>query len=334
MSWLAAVNMPMSVVTDFFARVLLGLMTTLIFFFSIFLHEFGHCLVAKRERLEIREILLYPFGGLSRFKRPPDNSQVEFLVAIAGPATSFLVSFLFLIFWFVSNATDLSILTPIFSLLFLWNLLLAVFNLFPGYPLDGGRIMRAVLWKRGNNLNEATVLSGKAGQIIGVGLIIVGLFIALLRGDFFTGLWTVIVGVFLFDAAKEVIKEIDRLDETKVGQVMSLPISVAPDDNVLHFVDNILPKHRLTTFLVAKERALYGVLLLEDLKKLEKSKWHKTKIAKVMRGITADYFVESDFLLADARELMKNNGIGALGVIDSEGNLVGYLQRGKIRRIK
>jgi CBS domain-containing protein len=176
-------------------------------------------------------------------------------------------------------------------------------------------------------------LTGKAGQIIGIGLIVIGVLVILFRADIFTGLWTLIVGFFLFDAAAGIIKEIERSEGTKVGQVMSPPYSVSPDDNILHFVDNILPEHRLTAFLVAKERELYGVLTLQDLKKLEKSEWHKTKVADAMRPIAPDYFVESDFLLVEARELMKHNGVGALGIIDAEGYLVGYLQRGKIRKV-
>jgi CBS domain-containing protein len=255
-------------------------------------------------------------------------------VAIAGPATSSLISLFFLGLWLISNSLNFTILTPLIFLLFFWNLLLAVFNLFPGYPLDGGRVLRAILWKRGNNLNEATILTGKAGQIIGICLIVIGLIIVIGRADIFTSLWTVIVGFFLFDAASGVIRESTRQEDVKVGEVMSPPFSVSLDDNIRHFVDNILPQHRLSAFLVAKDREFYGVLLLEDLKQLDESKWHKTKIAKIMRPVTPDYFVESDFLLNDAKELMKHNGINALGITDADGNLVGYLQRGKIRKVR
>ena len=332
MSWLTATNIPNSIVEDTLTKFAFGLITTLVFFFSIFLHELGHALVARWEQLEVREIVLHPFGGLARFKRPPDNARAEFRIAIAGPATSFIISLIFLGLTIFSNSFGSNAVAPLLFLLFFWNLLLAVFNLFPGYPLDGGRVLRAVLWKRGKDLNEATLLTGKAGQIIGVGLIVIGLIIALFRGDFFTGLWTVVVGIFLFDAAKGIIKEIGRLEETRVAEVMSPPFSILPSDNILHFIDNILPIRRQTTFLVAQDRQFYGVLTLEDLKNLEKSEWHKTKVQDVMRPITADYFVEADGLLSDAKEIMRGNGIGAVGVVDEEGNLVGFLQRGKIRR--
>jgi Zn-dependent protease/CBS domain-containing protein len=334
MSWLTATNIPNSIIAETSTKIIFGFMTTLVFFFSIFLHELGHSLVARMEHIEVREIVLHPFGGLARFKHPPDNAGAEFRIAIAGPVTSFLISIIFFVIWIFSNVAGLSVLTPFVFLLFFWNLLLAVFNLFPGYPLDGGRVLRAYLWKQGKDLNEATLLTGRAGQIIGVGLIAVGAFIALLQGDFFTGLWTVVVGIFLFDAAMGIIKEVGKLEETRVAEVMSPPLAVAPTENILHFVDNILPLRRQATFLVAKDRQFYGVLTLEDLKSLERSEWHKTKVQDVMRPIATEYFVEADAFLSDAREVMRQNGIGAVGVVDGDGKLVGYLQRGKIRRVK
>lgn len=333
MSWLTAVYIPSSMVEDIFAKLILGFVATLIFFFSIFLHELGHCFVARMEGVEVLEIVLHPFGGLARFRRAPDTPRAEFRIAIAGPATSFLLAVFFMALTGISNSLQFDALTPLFFLLFFWNLLLAVFNLFPGYPLDGGRVLRAFLWKRGKDLNEATILTGRAGQVIAGALMVVGSLITLVRADI-TGLWTVLIGFFLYDAAKAIIQETNEAEMIRVSEVMSLPYPISPDDNILHFIDNILPVKRLTTFLVAKDKQLYGVLTLEDLKDLERSRWHKIKVQEVMRPITQDYFVELDSLLTDARELMRHNGVGAVGVIDENGELVGYLQRGKIRKIK
>ena len=138
-------------------------------------------------------------------------------------------------------------------------------------------------------------------------------------------------GLFLDDAAKSIIREINDFENVSVEEVMALPVSIAPETTVLHFVDNILPMYRQTIFPVAKNRQLYGILSLEDLKALPREAWHIKKIQSVMRPITTDYFVESTTLLTEAREMMRSNGIGALGVIDTKGNLVGFLQRGKIR---
>ncbi|CAN5642621.1 site-2 protease family protein [soil metagenome] len=312
---------------------ILGLLMTLLFFVSVLLHELAHAFAAKMENVEVVEIVLHPFGGLARMRYAPDTPRAEFRIALAGPAASFLLSIGFFILMAISNSLGLTVLAPLFFFIAFLNFLLAVFNMFPGYPLDGGRVFRAFLWKRGKDLNEATALTGRLGQIIAIALIVFGIFIAVFAGNFPTGLWTVLVGLFLYDAAKEIIKQIDNLENRIVEDVMQLPVSVEPDSTVLQFVDRILPLHRRTIFPVAKQRQLYGFLLLEDMKQLPRDDWAKTKILDVMRPVTADHFVEHDFLYTDAKEIMRVNEIGALGVIDKKGNLVGFLQRGKTKKI-
>jgi Zn-dependent protease/CBS domain-containing protein len=321
-----------SMVDGLFTSLVFGLITTLILFASILFHELAHAFVARWENVDVLEIVIHPFGGLARLRREPDTPRAEFRIAIAGPVASFLLALVFVALSAGFNTLGKNILAPLCFWLAVWNFLLAVFNLFPGYPLDGGRILRALLWRRGKDLTEATILTGRFGQIIAVVMIGFGLFALLFRGDFINGSWTILVGFFLFDSARSIISELTDFENLSIEDVMTLPAPIEPDINVLHFVDNILPLHRRTIFLVAKDRQLYGVLSLEDLKKLPREAWHIKKIRSVMRPITADYFVETGSPLSEARALMRVNGIGALGVIDADGNLVGFLQRGKIRR--
>jgi len=316
---------------NFLTSFIFGLLTTLIFFASIFIHEFAHAVAARMESIQVIEIVLHPFGGLTRLRHEPETPRAEFRIAIAGPVASFLLALVFAGLMALFNSFGTNVLAPLFFTLCLLNFLLAVFNLFPGYPLDGGRVLRAYLWRRGMDLNEATALTGRFGQIIGVVLIFFGVFIALLRGDFFTGLWTILVGLFLFDAAKGIIGQVKVYEKLIVEDVMTLPVVVKPEMEVSQFVDNILPLYRQSIFPVAKERQLYGILTLEDLKKLPREDWHKTQVQAVMRPVEPDYFVESGALLIEAKELMLVNGIGALGVIDGHGNLVGFLQNKKVK---
>lgn len=311
----------------------LAIFIALLFFVSILLHELAHAFAAKMENVEVVEIVLHPFGGLARMRRAPDTPRAEFRIALAGPAASFLLSLGFFALMAICNSLELTILAPLFFFIALLNFLLAIFNLFPGYPLDGGRVFRAFLWKRGKDLNEATILTGQLGRIIAVALIVFGIFVAVFAGNFPTGLWTILVGFFLYDAAKSIINETNELENLIVEEVMQLPVSIEPDSTVMQFVDQILPLHRRTIFPVAKKRQLYGFLLLEDIKTLPRVDWAKTRILDVMRPVTPDYFVENDFLYSDAKEIMSANEIGALGVIDKSGNLVGFLQRGKTKKM-
>lgn len=331
-AWLTAVNLPVSEVESFALRFVFGLVATIVFFASILFHELAHAWMARREGIDVLEIILHPFGGLARMRREPDTPRAEFRIAIAGPMASFLLALIFLALLAAARQFDAVIPMSLFAVLFFGNLMLAIFNLFPGYPLDGGRVLRAFLWRRGTDLNEATVTTGRAGQIISIALIAVGVFFALVRNDFSTGIWTILVGVFLLDAASGIIKQVANQENLRVEEVMMLPVAVAPDQSVSHFVDHILPLHRQSVFPVAKNRQFYGVLTLEDLKNIERGDWHNKQVREIMRPVIPDYFIDADAALSEARELMRENGIGALGVLDDKGNLVGFLQRGKIRK--
>jgi Zn-dependent protease len=331
MSWITASSINASV-DNIAASFIFGLLTTLVFFVSIFLHEYAHAVVARTENVPVVEIVLHPFGGLTRLRREPDTPRAEFRIAVAGPSASFILAVLFFVLMAIVNSFELNILRDLLFMLGLLNFMLAVFNMFPGYPLDGGRVLRAYLWRRGKDLTEATVLTGRCGQVIGVALIVFGLYVAVGRRDFFTGFWTILVGLFLYDAAKGIIREVTGFENLLVAEVMQLPAAVEPDADVQYFIDRILPFHRQTVFPVAKNKQLYGILMLEDLRAIPSDQWRAAKIKTVMRPVKPDYFVDADAHLNEAKELMRENGVSAVGVIDEAGNLVGFVQRGRIKK--
>jgi Zn-dependent protease len=332
MSW-ATGNIINARVQNGVSSLVLGLFTTLVFFASIFFHELAHAYAARMEGVEVMEIVLHPFGGLARFRKEPDTPRAEFRIAIAGPAASFLLAVVFLALMALVNWMGLVVLGYILFLLGLLNFMLAVFNLFPGYPLDGGRVLRAYLWRNGKDLNEATILTGRCGQVIGVVMIVFAIYTILSNADnFVTGAWTVLVGLFLYDAAKGIIREVRDFEGLCVVDAMQMPVAVAPGMNVTSFVEQVLPLHRQVVFPVARDRQLYGTLMLEDLKSLPREKWHLTEIRTVMRPVTPDHFIEAEALLPEAQEQMRANGIGAVSVIDAEGHLVGFLLRGKVKK--
>jgi CBS domain-containing protein len=216
------------------------------------------------------------------------------------------------------------------------NLLLVVFNLFPGYPLDGGRVLRAILWRRTGDIKEATRMAGICGMLIAAVLIIFGVYMAIAPNfrSYFMGLWSVLVGLFLFDAAYSVVRHARSQARPIVREAMSAPFSIEPDLLISHLIDSVLPLHRQIAFPVARNQRLHGILSLEDLKSLPRERWHLTRAGDVMRPIAPRFFVEPTATLDYARELMKRNGVASLAVVGKDGELVGFLQSGKFKRRK
>jgi Zn-dependent protease len=315
---------------------LLGVITTAGLFLSVFGHELSHALMARAEGIEIEEIVLHPFGGLARMRSAPENPRAEFRIAVAGPAASFLFAILAFAGAKVAASGDYVATAVVFFLIAGGNLLLAVFNLFPGYPLDGGRVLRAILWRRSGNITEATRLSGICGMLIGGTLILFGIYIMIAPNwrpsqPYFMGFWSILVGLFLLDTAAKLVKSAQGAKVLTVGEAMSPAIAIAPELTITQLIDDFLPLHRQTSFPVALDHQLHGILTLEDLKALPRERWRLTRARDVMRPIAPRFFVEPSTTLDYARELMKRNGVGSLAVINNHGKLVGFLQSGKLR---
>jgi Zn-dependent protease len=312
----------------------LGIITTLGLFLSVFGHELSHALMGRIEGIEIEEIVLHPFGGLARLRTQPQNPGSEFRIAVAGPAASFVFSLIaFAGMWF-AGMVGFNFGIAFFFFLGAGNLLLAVFNLFPGYPLDGGRVLRAFIWKRSGSIRDATRIAGFCGQLMALVLIVFGIYMAVAPTfrAYFMGLWSVLVGVFLLSAATSVVKSARKTEPETVAEAMSPPIAIAPDLLISRFIDEILPSHRQTSFPVALNQRLLGILTLEDLKKVPREQWRERRARDVMRTVNSRFFVLENATMASAKELMDHNGVGAIAVVNGAGELVGFLQRGKLRR--
>jgi Zn-dependent protease len=343
--WLIAVNLARGgmwvgtykmVALDVPTAWVLAVITTLGLFLSVLGHELSHALMARTEGIEIEEIVLHPFGGLARLRNEPENPRAEFRIAVAGPAASFLFAVLSFLLLLPAMMSDYPTIAGVLLLLCAGNLLLAVFNLFPGYPLDGGRVLRAILWSRTKDIKEATRLAGICGMLIAAILIIFGVYMAIAPSfrSYFMGFWSVLVGLFLFDAAFSVVKHVRGRVQNIVKEAMSAPFAVEPDLLISQLIDSVLPLHRQVAFPVALNKRLHGIVSLEDLKTLPRERWHLTKARDVMRPIAPRFFVEPNATLDYARELMKRNGIGSLAVVGKNGELVGFLQSGRIKRKK
>ena len=316
---------------------ILGVITTAGLFLSVFGHELSHALMARAEGIEIEEIVLHPFGGLARLRTEPQNPRAELRIAAAGPAASFLFAVLAFGGTQIAALGGYAATFVVFFLIAAGNLLLALFNLLPGYPLDGGRVLRAILWRKSGNMNEATRMAGICGMLIAGMLILFGIYILIAPNwrptqPYFMGGWSILVGLFLLDTAAKVVKGAQGARLVTVGDAMSQPIAIDPALMVSRLVDDILPLHRQTSFPVAVKGQLHGILSLEDLKSLPRERWAKTRVQTVMRPIGPGFFVDPATTLNSAQELMKENGVGSLAVVNAQGKLVGFLQRGKVTR--
>src|SRR2546427_4100426 len=297
----------------------LGITTTLALFLSVFGHELSHALMGRTEGIEIDEIVLHPFGGLARLRTQPESPGAEFRIAVAGPAASFLFSMIAFAGMWLMAMIGFNSGIAFFFFLGAGNLLLAVFNLFPGYPLDGGRVLRAIIWKRSGSIRDATRIAGFCGQLISLVLIAFGVYMALAPSfrAYFMGMWSVLVGLFLLGAATSVVRS--AREPSTVSDAMTAPIAIEPDLPITRFIDEVLPLHRQTSFPVAHDRRLVGILSLEDLKKIPREEWRKHRARDVMRSVNSSLFIRESAPMATAREVMQSNNLGALAVITDSG---------------
>lgn len=339
-------------------NLLFGVGITALFFTSVIGHELAHAFVARLEGIKIYDIQLHIFGGWARLVGEPSTAMAEFRVAVAGPAASFLLAiFFWLCLYTVQEFTSKTQIERALAAGFLYlaaaNLFLAMFNLLPGLPLDGGRAMRAYLWhKRGDILSATRTMSrmgvGIAYMLMSYGIFLVGY--GMIRGtlwqDFVVAVWMMVLGVFLKNAAESDYRNRQRraseaapsqrelvIAPGTVGEVMHAPaVSIAPELSVSEFVDRILPKNRLVIFAVAHEGRLHGVLSLVKLRELPSELWETTIIRDVMLPISEDLFVPLRASIEHAQRKLKSNQLGFLAVIDQDGFLVGSLNLSDVER--
>src|SRR3989304_2500424 len=213
---------------------LASVITTLLFFSSVLPHELSHSRVAKRLGLPVQSITLFIFGGVSALGAEPDNAKQEFQVAIVGPLTSVVLAMVFGVLVAVAWASDAqdTPLGAIAEYLAFINLAVGIFNMLPGYPLDGGRVLRATLWARSGNLLAATRTAAGAGTFIAFGLIAAGV-VSILAGSFIGGAWFIVIGWFLRSVSEASYRQLlfrSALEGTKVGEVINRSFHAAPPD--------------------------------------------------------------------------------------------------------
>lgn len=301
---------------------LLAALGTLGVFSSLLFHEFAHALVARRHGMRIDGITLFLFGGVAEIIDEPPDPRTEMRVAIAGPIAS---GVLFVGFWILAALTSVTVgaapLAALLSYLALINLLLAVFNLFPGFPLDGGRMLRAWLWQRHGDLLGATRIASRCGQGFGLTLVILG-FWALIAVGALGGLWWILIGVFVMGIARAAYDQTAArvtFEGTPISRFMAhAPVTVPPDMDIARFVQDVAYIHHYSVFPVVEQERLIGLLRTRDVKKIPQAHWADTPLRDIMQRCGDDQIAAPNEDADTVLQRMQQSQSGQVIIVDSE----------------
>lgn len=308
-----------------------AIVTTLLFFVSVVLHELAHSLAARRYGLPVHTITLFVFGGVSQLTREPEQAGAEFVIAIVGPLTSLVLGAICL---------GLAQLGPrhvpvIASLWWLGavNLILAVFNLIPGFPLDGGRVLRAIIWSANRNFVAATHWATRIGKIVAVLFIFYGV-VMFFRGQGINGLWIAFIGWFLLTAAEQSWRqtEVKGALEHFTVRDLSNPFftTVPPDEPIESYFQQVTDSHNYRPSLVLTDgEELVGVIAPVDLRNAPRPQWPLLRVKDLMVPRARLATVTMDEGLMEALEKMALHGVSQLPVIE-DGHVRGVIRRDRI----
>ena len=306
---------------------LLAAFTSLLFFGSVLLHELGHAIVALRNQIPVRGITLFIFGGVAQLEREAPTSGAEFRIAIAGPAVSLALAAVFGGIWLLDQQI------PLLAAPSIWlariNLILAVFNMIPGFPLDGGRVLRAIVWHFSGNLHRATQVAAFTGQLIAFGFIGIGLF-NVLSGNFFNGLWLTFIGWFLQNAAAASSAQSNMqqsLQGISVRQAMNHHFHTVPGTLSLNqLIDEYVLTGGHRYFFVGENGHQRGMLTFSDVTAVPQRQWRYVTTEQTMTPLRALVQVAPEMDLTDALQMMDEANVAQVPVV-KEGQVIGILSR-------
>jgi Zn-dependent protease/predicted transcriptional regulator len=250
---------------------------------SVLLHELSHSVVAGAQGEPVARITLFIFGGASQITEEPKTAGREFLMAFAGPLSSFVQGAIYAVLASLVHRT-----TPVgamFYYLALINVGLGAFNLVPGFPLDGGRVLRSIVWGITHDLRRATRIASWAGQTVAFLLVILGV-LFLLTGNWLNGLWFIFIGWFLRSAAVSSYRQMvlrDAMGDVQVSRLMSKDFAVArPDERLAELVDSFVTKRTQHAYPVLDGSQLVGIICLHDIRKVPREQWSNTSVSQAM----------------------------------------------------
>jgi Zn-dependent protease len=314
----------------------MGIAGALGLFLSIILHELAHAVMARRFGLPIGGITLFIFGGVAELRQEPKTPRSEFWVAIVGPLASIAIAAACFVSERVSKAAGLSPLTAVLEFLAVTNTALALFNLVPAFPLDGGRILRSIIWWRTGNLRRATRIAAMFGSGFGIVLVLAGL-AEIVSGGTMGGTWLLLIGIFLTAAAAQARGHTDTSETLKGVAVADLmdraPLAVGPDITVDALVKDFIYRLNRKFIIVAEDGQAFGYAGPNQIKRVPQSQWHDTFVRTIAAPFTHDTAVSPAVPAIEALRKLQSNGVGHLAVLEgnklvgtvSETNFMNYL---------
>lgn len=297
-------------------------------FVSVLLHETGHCVIARNYGIPIKGITLFVFGGVAEMEREPPTARAEFDIAIAGPVVSFALAVVFYAsvlaaanwIWPLPVTAVLSYLAGI-------NGMIAVFNLAPAFPLDGGRILRAFLWHRRKDLRSATRTASRLGSAFGAALIALGLFNVLI-GAVVSGMWWALLGLFIRGASRMSYEQVtlrSALQGEPISRFMNdHPVTVKPETTIDQFVEDYVYHHYFKFYPVVRDSHLVGCMGAHAVKELPREEWSKHHVVELMNEWPKESTVSPDTDALETLTIMNRSGNNLLPVVD-RGRLVGLV---------
>ena len=311
----------------------LGFIAAVLLFVSVLLHELAHSLVARARGLPVKNITLYIFGGVSNIEKEPGSPGIEFQIAVVGPLTSLLIGVLAFVLFFLLGQYSPALGAILWYLGFA-NILLGIFNLIPGFPLDGGRVLRSIVWKIDGNLRRATRIVTVVGQIIAYLFILVGIWLFFV-GYFIDGLWLGFIGWFLLSSAQSANSEVmlqSVFRGVTVSEVMNTaPTTVPANISLQKLVDEHFLPLGLRSALVIQGDRLAGLITLSDIRHVPREEWGQTPVGLAMIPRDRLHIVSPQQSLNDVLPLMAGRDVNQLPVVQDE-RLVGVLSRDAIVR--
>jgi Zn-dependent protease/CBS domain-containing protein len=308
-----------------------GILGSLLFFASVLVHELGHSVVARSRGLDVSSITLFIFGGVSNLQQEPHSPGEEFAVAVVGPALSLVIGVVCLVLGQALGPAH-SIVAAMLVYLGSTNLLLGIFNLIPGFPLDGGRVLRSIIWRVTGNLRTATRWASRIGQVIAYLFILFGV-MEFFAGNLLGGIWFGFIGWFLLSAAQTANQQVmleSMLRGVTVRDVMAPPpYLIGADSTVQQLVDGYIFPYGLRSVPVTEGDRFAGLVTLQEIRSVPQEQWPTTRVGQVMVPVAKLLTVEPGRALSDALHDMAAHDVGQVPVV-ADGQLVGMLSRDRV----